>query len=178
MSDARAFRAGETLRNGTPVVIRAVRPDDREPIAHAFAGLERESVYTRFFSHKRALSDAELGQIDAMDFVRDVMLVVTVSAASAETVIASARYIAHDEADGSLTAEVAFTVEEDYQGNGIAGRLLGHLARIARDNGVARLEADVLPENRAMLAVFRKSGLPMTSRRDGGVFHILLALTD
>jgi RimJ/RimL family protein N-acetyltransferase len=177
MKDARSYNALDTLRNGTPIVIRAVRADDRQRIAQAFAGLERESVYTRFFSIKPALSDAELGQIDAMDFVRDVMLVVTVSAAGAQTVIASARYIARDEADGSLTAEVAFTVEEDYQGNGIAGRLLGHLARIARDNGIARLEADVLPENGAMLAVFRKSGLPMNARRDGGVFHVTLALS-
>ncbi len=176
MTDARDFRAQETLRNGISVVVRAVRPDDRERVARAFANLDRESVYTRFFSYKSELSAAELGEIDTMDFVRDVMLVVTAEVSGTEQVIASARCIAHDERDGTLTAEVAFTVEEDFQGNGIARRLLAHLTRIARDNGIARFEADVLPQNKAMLAVFRKCGLPVSERRDGGVVHFTLAL--
>jgi GNAT superfamily N-acetyltransferase len=176
MIEARRFSAQETLRNGATVLVRAVRPDDRERIAQAFAKLDRESVYTRFFSYKQELSAAELGQIDVMDFVRDVMLVVTTTSDGREAVVASARSIARDEADGMQTAEVAFTVVEDYQGNGIAGRLLAHLARIARDNGIARLEADVLPGNTAMLTVFRKSGLPVTERREGGVVHLTLAL--
>jgi RimJ/RimL family protein N-acetyltransferase len=176
MTGAREFFARDTLRNGTEVVVRAVRPDDRERVAQAFAGLDRESVYTRYFSYKRELSAAELGQLDAMDFVRDVMLVVTAEVAGVEQIIASARCIAHDERDGTRTAEVAFIVEEDYQGNGIAGRLLAHLTPIARDNGIARLEADVLPQNKAMLAVFRKSGLPVSERREGGVVHLTLAL--
>ena len=176
MTTARDYSAQETLRNGTPVVIRAVRPDDRERIAEAFANLERESVYTRFFSFKRELTAVDLAVIDAMDFVRDVMLVVTTRVDAQEVVIASARYIAHDEADGTLTAEVSFTVEEDFQGNGIAGRLLAHLTRIARGNGIARFEAVVLPTNKAMLAVFRKSGLHAAERRDDGVVQVVLAL--
>ena len=53
-------------------------------------------------------------------------------------------------------------VEEDYHGLGVAGRLLHHLALIARERAIDRFEAEVLPENRAMLAVFARSGLPMT----------------
>jgi len=177
MTGARDFSAKETLRNGIEVVIRAVRPDDRERIAEAFAKLDRESVYTRFFSYKGALSDAELRQIETMDFVRDVMLVVTTGVGGRETVIASARYIVLPDSAGPPRAEVAFTVEEDFQGNGIAGRLLAHLARLARANGVAGFDADVLPQNQAMLSVFRRSGLPVTTRREGGVVHLSLALT-
>ena len=177
MTDARGFEARETLRNGTPVIIRAVRPDDRARIAEAFGKLERDTVYTRFFSYKRELSAAELGVIDRMDFVRDVMLVVTTIVDASERVIASSRYVAHDEPDGSLSAEVAFTVEEDYQGNGIAGRLLAHLAALARMNGITRLVAEVLPQNKAMLAVFRKSGLPNSESREGGVVHLTLTLS-
>jgi GNAT superfamily N-acetyltransferase len=174
--DARTFVVEDTLRDGTHVTFRAVRPDDRARIAKAFAGLERESVYTRFFSYKSELSPTELAKIDTIDFVRDVMLVVTTVRAAEELVIASARYVAHDDAGGLLAAEVAFTVEEDYQGLGIAKRLLGHLAAIARDNGVVRFEADVLPENRAMLGVFARSGLSMRQRREDGVVHLVLDL--
>lgn len=176
MTDARHFHADDTLRDGTPIVIRAARPDDKARLAQAFAGLERESVYRRFFSYKEALGDAELGRLDRMDFVHDVALIVTRTVDAEEIVIAGGSYIEHPADGGARTAEVAFTVEEDYRGNGLAARLLRHLAALARAQGIARFDADVLPENGAMLAVFARSGFPMTRRRDGGVVHIALDL--
>jgi ribosomal protein S18 acetylase RimI-like enzyme len=67
-------------------------------------------------------------------------------------------------------------VEEDFHGLGIAGRVLRHLAAIARARGIASFEAEVLPENKAMQAVFARSGLPMRTRREDGVVHVALAL--
>ena len=58
------------------------------------------------------------------------------------------------------TAEVALSVEEDYHGQGIATRILNHLVRIAREKGVDQFEAEVLPGNTSMLAVFSRIGLP------------------
>ena len=71
---------------------------------------------------------------------------------------------------------MAFTVEEDYQGLGIASLLFGHLVRIARAQGLSRLEADVLAVNQSMLKVFRRSGLPMYQRAEGETVHIAFAL--
>ena len=174
--DARHYRTEERLRTGLVVVIRAVLSDDRARLAKAFANLERESVYTRFFSYKNELTDAELARIDAMDFVSEVMLVTTVPAGDDETIIASARYIALD-GPPPRVAEVAFAVEEDYQGLGIAGRMLVHLVAIARTMGIQRFEADVLPENKAMIAVFLRAGVPVSQRREPGVVHVTLDLT-
>src|SRR5437762_14177820 len=126
MIDAPNYAPRDSLRNGTPVTIRAVRSGDRDRVARAFGNLERESVYTRFFTYKKALSDAELASIDAMDFVNEVMLVATVAADADEIVIGGASYVSHDASDGSRAAEVAFTVEAGYQGKGLAGRLIGH----------------------------------------------------
>ena len=176
MIDARRYLCEDSLRNGLRVTIRAARPDDRERIAKAFEELGRESVYTRFFSYKNELSVAELARLDTMDFMREVMLVVTTRVGEDEIVIGSARYVAHDAADGTLAAEVAFAVEEDYHGLGIAGRLLTPLAGIARGCHIVRFEAEVLAENKAMLAVFARSGLPMRRRREAGVVHVELAL--
>jgi RimJ/RimL family protein N-acetyltransferase len=176
MVDARTFRTEDTLRNGARVTIRAARPDDRTRIANAFSKLERESVYTRFFSYKSELSDSELDQLNEMDFARDVMLVVTIADGGEETVIAGARYVGYDAGDGTSTAEIAFTVEEDYQGFGIAGRLLKHLITIGRGYGIARFEADVLAGNKAMLAVFERSGLAMRREHQGDSWHLTLSL--
>jgi hypothetical protein len=58
----------------------------------------------------------------------------------------------------------------------MAGLLLRHLAAIAREKGVSRFEAEVLPENRAMLAVFSRCGLPVKKVSGGGAVHVTLSL--
>lgn len=174
MTDARHHRASETLRDGTVVTIRAARADDRHRIAQAFGRLDRDSLYTRFFTYRKALSDAELARVGAMDFVREAMLVATIVTPDEETIIASARYIAHER--DAHSAEIAFVVEEDYQGRGLARCLLGHLAELARRAGITRFEADVLPDNKPMLAVFERSGWAIEKRRGDGVVHVQLAI--
>lgn len=176
MTDWRQFSCTETLKNGLDVRIRALRADDRERIARAFRLLDRESVYRRLFAFKSELTDADLDRIVMADPEREVALVVTIGAGTDETIIGSGRYFAAADNGTDRTAEVAFVVEEDYHGLGIARRLLSHLADIARSGGIAALEADVLAGNRSMLAVFAKCGLPMQTQQDHGVVHVTLAL--
>ena len=71
-----------------------------------------------------------------------------------------------------LTADVAFLIDDEYQGRGIGTLLLQHLMRIARSKGVAGFAADVLAHNHAMLKVFHKSGCEMKSSLEGGVYHL------
>ena len=168
---AAQFLVRETLNDGSPVTIRAVRPDDKERIVTAFLALAPQSVYARFFHPKTELSEQELRQLTEIDFINAVVLLATIGSQPKETVIGLGRYAA---SGGS--AEVAFVVADDYAGRGIGGRLLDHLTQIARDNGVAKFEADVLEDNAAMLAVFRESGLPMTTTHADGITHVTLLL--
>jgi RimJ/RimL family protein N-acetyltransferase len=173
---AHEFEEKETLKNGLTVTIRAIRPPDKIAIADAFSKLDAESVYTRFFQAKGSLSDSELKAATEVDFENVVALVVTTESEGREVIIGGGRYLAFDLA-GARSAEIAFLVEEDYHGLGIAGRILKHLARIARNQGVSQFEADVLPQNRAMLAVLSRSGLPMTQTQTEDVTHVTLSLT-
>lgn len=174
---ARGYTAAEKLKDGTAVTVRAIRPDDRRRLGEAFVKLEPGSVYTRFFSHRGQPSDEELRAAVEVDFENTVALVVTVSdGAGDETIIGAGRYVLNGAPGGGRSAEVAFTVEEDYQGQGIAGRLLAHLAIIGRQQGVSELTAEVLPVNRGMLAVFKRSGLPLKSATEDGVVHVALSL--
>ena len=176
MTNPRNYIVTDTLQDGTAVTIRAIRRDDSGGVLEAFTNLERESIYTRFFTYKRKLTEAELEQFTDVDFDHVVALVVTTRTEDGETIIAGGRYITDGAPRACRSAEVAFTTEEDYQGRGIARLLLRHLVRIARENGVLRLEADVLAGNQPMLTVFRRSGLPMGQRSDGGVIHVTLSL--
>lgn len=176
MDHARDYSLGDFLKDGTRVTIRAIRPDDRNRLVEAFRLLEKDSIYTRFFSQRNDLSDAEIDRAVNVDFMGEVALVVTTETARGETIIASGRYIAIGGTNTERSAEVAFVVEEDYQGRGIASRLLSHLAALAREQNLTQFEADVLSKNSPMLAVFRRCGLPMRQRREGGVIHLTLAL--
>jgi RimJ/RimL family protein N-acetyltransferase len=177
--DPSQFSQAYTLRDGTAVVMRAVRPDDLDKVVAAFHALDPESVYTRFHSPKKELSNADLKLIRSIDFVHSIMLVVTRQGDEGEIIIGgvSCFFDPPQEGDAEVErAEVAFTVDEDFQGQGLAGLLLRVLVAMLRRRGTAGVRAEVLGENQAMLKVFERSGLPMHKTRDGGVVHVELSL--
>jgi GNAT superfamily N-acetyltransferase len=171
-----AFAAVYVLPNGTSILIRAVRQDDKERLRAAFDELERGSIYTRFFGYKKRLTEAELEQTTNVDFDRVVALWATTGSGGAEIIIGGGRYVRSTESASRPGAEVAFLVEEDYHGQGIASCLLEHLVPIGRCKGLVQFDADVLSVNRPMLAVFERSGLPMQQQQAQGVIHVTLAL--
>lgn len=175
MADPRDYLAHDVLKDGTEVTLRAIRREDRANVLETFKGLDREAVYRRFFSPKKELSDAELKQLTEVDFSRVVALVVTTKTGKGETLIGGGRYALED-AESPRSAELAFLTAEGYRRRGIASLLLKHLTRLADDARVAQFEAEVLAENQPMLAVFKRSGLPMRQRRDGSVLHVTLSL--
>jgi len=174
MIDPRAYTATETLKGGLEVTVRALQPEDRERVAKAVRQLDRASIYFRLFSFRDELTAAGLDRIMAFDPQREVALLATLRDGEGETVIGSGRYIVTQ----PLIAEVAFVVEEDYHGLGIASRLLRHLAIVARAQGITTFEADVLAENRPMLVVFERTGWPRRTRREGGTVHVVLELPE
>lgn len=153
------------------ITIRAIRPDDRERIVKAFRGLDRSSVYLRFFSQKKELEDEELRRVTECDGVSEVALVATVGSGDREIIVGLGEY-----ARSGAAADIAFAVEEDFQRRGIASRLLQQLVDIGRANGIVRFEADVLAENTPMLAVLRNSGLRIRTSHGQGVVHATLFL--
>jgi RimJ/RimL family protein N-acetyltransferase len=179
MSDpgsATPFSQQTALRNGTPVVLRVALPEDRAKVVAAFGKLDPDSIYTRFFSMRKELSPTELDRFGATDFVNFVALAAIVGSGVDETLIGGASYVVLPSADGVRAAEVAFTIEEDYQGQGLASQLLRMLVAIARQHGIVQFEAEVLAGNQAMLAVFERSGLPLTKSKEGGVTHLVMDL--
>ena len=165
MSNSRAGAVSE-------ITIRAIRPDDKDRIVRAFRALDRRSVYLRFFSHKKTLSNEELRRVTESDRVNEAVLVATAGSGDREIIVGLGEYVR-----SGAAADIAFAVEEDFQRRGIASRLLRQLADIARANGIVRFEADVLAENTPMLAVLRNSGLRMRTSHEQGVVHAKLFLT-
>jgi RimJ/RimL family protein N-acetyltransferase len=175
MEDAYPLETAATLKNGLTVTIRHLRPDDHDAIARAAAALDPETIYTRLFSY-RPVTPAAIDRIMHVDPAHEVALVVVIGTPPAHQVIGSCRLVELDPHEGLRQAEVAFTVAEEHRGQGIAGRLLGHLIDIARARGIDALEADVLSINRSMLHVFEHCGLPMHTHHEGTSVHLTLSL--
>jgi len=178
MTEAGKYQARETLKNGMQVTVRAIRPDDRDALLQAFNALDEKTIYLRFFGPKRGLSPLELAEATEVDFVRTVALITCLPDGREEKIIGAGRYIAFGPAEPADRAEVAFTVAEQYRGLGIASLTLRHLAVIARRQGIARFQAEVLTENKGMLTVFGRSGLPLRQHHADGLVHVTLALTE
>jgi GNAT superfamily N-acetyltransferase len=174
--DARNYLASEHLKDGTPVTIRAIRGSDKAAILAAFQELDRESIYTRFFSYKKILTDAELERATEVDFSHVVALVMETVTDGEIRIIGGGRYASDLKLHAAPSAELAFLTADDYRGRGIAGLILAHLITIGRDQGMVRFEAEVLARNKAMLTVFRRTGLAQVQWSEDGVRHVTLPL--
>jgi len=167
------YLATESLRGGQSLEIRALKPSDREELLAALGRMSDQSIYRRFFSPKRHFSDGEVASYVNVDFIGHVALVALVSETGKSTIIGGARYIV----SGPGSAEIAFAVVDEYQGQGIGGLLMKHLIALARQAGLEELVAEVLPHNTLMLSVFEHSGLTMSTKREHGAVHVVLSLS-
>jgi ribosomal protein S18 acetylase RimI-like enzyme len=161
----------ETLRDGRSVTIRALKPEDRSAMLSAVGRVSAESLYRRFFGPKRGFTEKETDFFVNVDFVNQVALVAVIDGSDENTIIGGGRYIVTQ----PETAELAFAIVDEYQGQGVGTALLRHLVLIARDSGLQHLVAEVLPENVAMLTLFRKFGFS-TARSRGEAVHVALDL--
>jgi len=165
------YYAQEHLRNGRPVKIRALRPDDETGMLAAIGRTGAESLKRRFFAPKRELSDAETAFFMSIDFVNHVALVAEIDEDGRTTIIGGGRYVVV----ASGQAEIAFTVVDAYQRQGIGTILVRHIVGLARAAGLKRLSADVLPDNVAMLRGLGKFGFQARGL-DPQVVHLMLPL--
>ena len=172
MSEVAKFSAIETLRDGRRVEIRALRHEDRNGLEQAVSRASAESLRRRFFSIRRHFSEQEMEFFSDIDFVSHVALVAVAEEGRGPVIVGGGRYIVLEPG----RAEVALALIDEYQGQGIGAALMRHLAAIARDAGLKELIAEVLPENTAMVKVFKKSGLHPTTRREADIMHVTLQL--
>jgi ribosomal protein S18 acetylase RimI-like enzyme len=172
MLDAASYSKHEQLRDGSPAEIRALRPDDEADMLTALEHTSAQSLQRRFFAMKRHFSDKERAFFMKVDFTNHVALVVLGQDAGGKIVVGGGRYITFEPG----RAEMAFVVIDAWQGRGIGSMLMRHLVEIARQSGLKELTAEVLPENAAMLHVFRKSGFETVAGKDPQTVHLVLRL--
>jgi ribosomal protein S18 acetylase RimI-like enzyme len=176
-NDIANYTATEELRDRRTVTLRAIRPDDKGHLADTLGKVSPESFYLRLFSGKRNFSDDELKRMTSVDFVNIVALVAVLEKDGIDRIVGGGRYVRIEPLGTGQRAEVAFLVDDAYQGLGIGSRLFKHLVAIGRESGITQFEAEVLPSNTAMLTLFSRSGLPVVTTRSRESVHIKIQLT-
>ncbi len=158
------WEADVVLADGRPVHLRPVRPQDGPALAELHQRLSAQSVYFRFFAPKPRLSEEEVFRFTHVDYADRVALV----AVSGSELIGIGGYDRINEQQ----AEVAFIVRDDLQGRGLGSVFLEHLAAAAREHGISRFTAEVLPSNGRMLATFREAGYVLSQHLEQDVISV------
>ncbi|HKH76082.1 MAG TPA: GNAT family N-acetyltransferase [Rubrobacteraceae bacterium] len=152
------------LADGTLVGVREVRAGDAPALKRLVGRLSERSVRLRYFGPMKELSDAQARRFAEVDGVDRYALVALDP--EDEEIVAVVRYEREGDSDA---AEYAALVEDRLQGRGLGLSLTRSLIEAARENGIGRLNAYVLPENKAMLGLLRDLGLPERVRWEEGV---------
>jgi len=151
------------LRDGRSVTIRAVRAGDAEGLQAAIVRLSEEARYSRFMAPLKELSPAMLERAVRPAADRDLALVAVSGEGVDEAIVGGARTIGAE--DGSC--EFAVTITDDWQGAGLASRLMKELVRDASVRGLMRMDGYVLASNRPMLELARRLGFSVRPSEEG-----------
>lgn len=168
------------LSDGTPIVLRPVKPQDSPLLSAMMTRLSSQTKYNRFHGTVNNLTSTHLRYLSCVDQKRHVAFVATTHQNGEEHIIADARYVV-DENTNDKSAEFAIMVEDHWQRFGLAKHAMQALTNTASNNGLRWLHGDVLANNCPMLALMDKCHFCCTpDRSDEKMVHaeILLAVND
>lgn len=163
-----------TFSEGLKIRFRALRPSDEEGMRRLFYRFSDEAVYYRFFSALKTMPHPKMQQYVNVDYRTTMAVVGLVGEPGQGKIIAEARWVVWP---GTSRADLAFVVDEEYGGNGIATYLYRMLARLAQDRGITTFTADVLASNRAMMRVIEKGGFAVEAKLEEGAYHLEIDLS-
>ncbi|MFY9906749.1 MAG: bifunctional acetate--CoA ligase family protein/GNAT family N-acetyltransferase [Terriglobales bacterium] len=173
-----------TMKDGSPITIRPIRPEDEPLMVKFHETLSDRSVYLRYFyslSLSRRVAHERLLRICFGDYDREMALVAEItdperadpdSAPGERRIIAVGRM---NKLHNKNEAEVAVLVADQYQNQGLGDELLRRVVDIARNEKLSRLSAEMLPDNIGMQVLFKRMGFRITAGED---LTSLMALLD
>jgi len=162
-----------TAKDGTAVNIRPIRPEDEPALVRFHETLSERSVYLRYFhliNLEQRTTHERLTRICFIDYTREMALVVerTDPHTGQREILAVGRMM---KLFGSNDAEVAVLVSDQWQGRGLGKEVLARLVTVARDEKLAKLTADILPDNRDVMRLCEKLGFTLKHSAEDDVFR-------
>ena len=160
----------DTLRDGTEIFFRPVKPTDEAALSKMLYSLSAASVQKRYFTHTKRFPHKDVQKLTNIDYDQNLAIVGVVPGPGGdEDVVAIAQYFIDPK---TQVAEVAFIVQDEWQAKGMGSFLLAYIAKIAEHRGIKTFYATVLPENKAMLNIFYNSGYSINTKFNGDTYSI------
>ena len=157
------------MANGLQVRYRPIKPSDEEAMRRFFYRFSKKSVYSRFFFPISTMPHDKMQAYVNIDYRDEMSVVALINEPGQEIIIAEARF-ARDERNNF--GDLGFFVDEKYQGMGLAQYLYRMLIRLAKERGLKGFTAEVLQDNKGMINVFEKGGLPVEALLKDGVYKL------
>jgi GNAT superfamily N-acetyltransferase len=162
----------KTTKSGLEIFLRPAKISDEPLLKEFFYAFSDESLYRRFMSMLKSIPHERLQTFAVIDYTQDmVILAINKKGEDKEEVIGIGQYSVDET---THTADIAFAVHDDYQGQGIGTELLKYLTLLARKRGLLGFTADVLFDNIGMLRVFDKMGFDIKKTIDSGTYHLTM----
>lgn len=166
-----AYKEHVILKDGQGLLFRPASPSDIPKVQEFMKRVSRESLRMRFMAAVSEVPPDVIKNLCEGDFTESGCLLAITSEGSESKIVGLGNYIAMG---NKKSAEIAFLVEDDYQGKGISTLLLERLAGLAAANGYIEFEAEVLPDNQPMINVFKSSGFEVHKVWHSDTVHVEL----
>jgi acetyltransferase len=167
-----------TDRDGTPLTIRPIRPEDEPLLIPFHRALSESSVQMRYMRGLKLddrTAHERLVRICFADYDREMALVVEQAAPGGERVVVAVGRLSRDRIGGSKDAEFSLLVADPWQGRGVGSLLLARLLEVGRREGMRRIEADILETNLRMQRLCARLGFAIGAP-EGGVVHAVFTV--
>jgi acetyltransferase len=146
------------MRDGTPALLRPMKPEDESLVADFLARCSEETVYFRYFRLIKKWTHEMLIRFTQNDYDREIGLMAIGEPPGPEVMLGVSRLVM---AADRATAEFAVIVADLWQGKGLGPKLVEGVIAIAREQGVKLLHGDVLAQNQPMLEVVKRLGFKL-----------------
>jgi acetyltransferase len=157
------------------IFFRPIKPADAPLLKELFRSHSAQTILHRYFTPLRDLPPDLLRRFVILDYRHDMAIAGLVPFEGRQRMLCVGRYC---RVTGSGDAEIAITVHDQWQKQGIGTFLFRLLARIARENGIAAFTADVMADNHGMLRLIGKNARNVQTTLEAGVCHLRFALND
>ncbi len=161
-----------TTKTGLEIFLRPVKISDEPLLKDFFYSLSDESLRRRFMGAQKSMPHERLQDFVVIDYTRDLVILALLTHDEEKEEVIGIGQFNIDEV--THTADVAFAVSDDYQGQGVGAQLLAYLTYLAKKRGLLGFTADVLADNWRMIRLFEKMGFDIKKRLEAGTYELTM----
>jgi acyl-CoA hydrolase/GNAT superfamily N-acetyltransferase len=166
------LETSRTTKSGVKIFLRPVRLSDEQLLKEFFYSLSSDCMYHRFITTRTSMPHEQLQKFVVIDYTKEMVILASIVKNGREMIAGMAQYFIDEQ---TLTAEVAFVVRDDFQGQGIGAELLRYLTLLARRSGLHGFVATVLMDNKPMLQLFEQMGFIIERRAESGTYELRMS---